>query len=82
MDEETKKSLLALVLEQFKDTLVRILLLSAVVCFCLTYCDEASSTEGWTVYVEPFVIFTILVLNAIAGVWGESNAEKALEALK
>mmetsp|Transcript_8650 Transcript_8650/g.24397 ORF Transcript_8650/g.24397 Transcript_8650/m.24397 type:complete len:1036 (-) Transcript_8650:98-3205(-) len=82
LEEEVKKSLLALVIEQFEDTLVRILLLSAVVSFCLTYFDSASSSEGWTAYVEPFVILTILVLNAIVGVWQESNAEHALEALK
>jgi len=82
LDEQEKKSLLALVLEQFEDTLVRILLVSAAVSFALAYFDEASATEGLTAYVEPIVILTILILNAIVGVWQESSAEQALDALK
>jgi Ca2+-transporting ATPase len=52
------------------------------VSFLLAFFDEASKEEGLTAYVEPFVILTILVLNAIVGVWQESSAEKALDALK
>lgn len=82
LDEQEKKTLLQLVLEQFEDTLVRILLVSAGVSFALAYFDEASASEGLTAYVEPIVILTILVLNAIVGVWQESSAEAALDALK
>ena len=38
--------------------------------------------EGITAYVEPFVILTILIVNAVISIWQDSNADKALEALK
>ncbi|KAF2324913.1 hypothetical protein GH714_021233 [Hevea brasiliensis] len=44
--------------------------------------SESRGESGFEDYVEPFVIVLILVLNAIVGVWQESNAERALEALK
>jgi Ca2+-transporting ATPase len=82
LDEQEKKSLLQLVIEQFQDTLVRILLVSAAVSFALAYFDDAAKEEGIAAYVEPIVILTILILNAIVGVWQESSAEQALDALK
>lgn len=71
-----------LVLEQFNDTLMRILLATAVVSFVLALYDGAEGDEvRATAVVEPFVIYLILIVNVVTKVWQESNAEKALEAL-
>ncbi len=81
LEAEPGTPLWRLVLEQFDDVLVKILLAAAAVSFVLTYLEEGASA-GARAYVEPLVILLILVLNAIVGVWQESNAEAALEALK
>lgn len=82
LDEEEGKSLFAMVLEQFEDLLVRILLGAAVVSFLLTWLDPSDDDEGFLAYVEPLVILLILIANAVVGVWQESSAEQALDALK
>ncbi|KAK0558180.1 hypothetical protein OC844_005348 [Tilletia horrida] len=71
------------ILAQFEDTLVLILLGSAVISFLLALVDrDPATTSLGTALIEPAVIFLILIANATVGVVQESHADQAIDALR
>lgn len=72
LTEAKRKSLLLRFLGEFKDVLIIILILAAVISAIVNPHDLADS----------IIIFAVVIINAILGVYQENRAEKSLDALK
>lgn len=77
LKEKKKKTKFQRFIEQFKDVMILILIIAAIISFAIA-CVEKEPSE----FFEPILILLIVILNAIMGVVQESKAEKALEALQ
>ena len=77
LNEKKKKSLALRFFEQFKDVMIIILLIAAVISFVVA-CVGDDPME----FIETALIVLIVILNAVLGLVQENKAEKALDALK
>jgi Ca2+-transporting ATPase len=71
------KSLWKLILEQFNDRLVQILLAVAMLSGILAFFENDIHA-----FIEPFIIITILIINSLVGIIQNKSAENSLDALK
>ncbi len=75
LKQKKKKSLFVKFLEQFKDFMIIVLIIAAIVSGAVGIAEG----EGIT---DTIIILIVVVLNAIIGVVQENKAEKSLEALQ
>ena len=76
-----KKSILSMILEQFQDKMVIVLLFAVVLGFIFAFLED-DPEERVTSFIEPWVIIVILALNAFISVVQEINANNSVESLK
>ena len=77
LKEKKKKSIVQKFFDQFKDVMIIILIIAAIISFVIA-CTHGDPSE----FFEPILIMLIVILNAIMGVMQESKAERALDALQ
>lgn len=76
MEKAKHKPFLIRVLEQWKDFMILVLIAAAIVSFAVSY------AKGDTDWVDPIIIFIIILVNSILGAVQECKAEKSIEALQ
>ena len=75
--QKKEKNIFIKFLEQFKDVMIIILLIAAVISFVIAIVENEPNE-----FIEPALILLIVIINAIIGVFQENKAEKALKALQ
>jgi len=75
--EGKKRSLFMKFLDQFKDFMVIVLIVAAIISFTIAFIARKPEET-----IEGFLILAIVIINAALGVFQEAKAEKALESIK
>ena len=76
LEDSKKESIFIKFIKQFKDFMIIILLISALISFFTAY------IEGTNDFIDSIIIIAIVCFNALMGVIQEAKAEKSIEALK
>ena len=82
LKEAEKPSLLQRFLAQLKDPMLIILMIAAGVSAATTILHNVRNPENPESLAEVFIILIVVLLNAVLGVFQESKAEAAIEALQ
>ena len=76
IEEGKKESLLVKFINQFKDSMIIILIIAAIISAVVSY------LEGTGDYFDSIIIIAIVLFNGLMGLIQEAKAEKSIEALK
>lgn len=76
LEETKKRNIILKFIDQFKDFMIIILLIAAIISAGISYIEKTNE------YMDSIIIIAIVVFNAFMGLIQESKAEKSLEALK
>lgn len=84
LEEKKKKSWIAVFIGEFKDPMVIVLFVAALISLGLAIAGtiKTNGASGFADYADVIIIFAVVVINAIIGTIQETKAEKALDALK